>query len=84
MKDERDILEKIIVNDGSCTKWANKSICSMCPMSRLKKRKDGAYYSCFEAICTTELAEEEADKKYREAAMRLLQDISIEEMLIKE
>ncbi len=84
IKDEQDILQTIVDNDGSCTKWANKSICSRCPMSRLKKRKDGGYYSCFEAICTSELTEEEADRKYKEAAIRLLQDIGIEDMLIKD
>lgn len=84
MKDEREILEKIVENDGSCTKWANKSICEACPMSRLKKRDNGGYYSCFEAICALELSEEDADRKYKEAAVRLLQDMSIEDLLIKE
>ena len=84
MKDERDILQTIVDNDGSCTKWANKSICSACPMSKLKKRKGGGYYSCFEAICASDLTEEEADQKYKEAAIKLLQDMSIEDMLIKE
>ena len=81
--DEKQILEKIVDNDGSCTKWANKDICGRCPMSRLKKRSNGSYYSCFEAICVTELSEEEADKRYGRAALRLLMDIGIEDMLIK-
>ena len=84
INDEQDILQTIVDNDGSCTKWANKSICSMCPMSRLKKRDSGEYYSCFEAICTSDLTEEEADRKYKEAAIKLLQDMSIEDMLVKE
>jgi hypothetical protein len=84
MMDEREILEKIVENEGSCTKWANKSICATCPMSRLKKQKHGGYYSCFEAICVSDLTEVEADKRYKEAAIRLLQDMSIEDMLIKE
>ena len=84
IKDEKDILQAIVDNEGSCTKWANKSICRQCPMSKLKKRKEGGYYSCFEAICVLELIEEEADRKYKDAAIRLLQDMSIDDMLIKE
>ena len=84
MKSERDILQKIVDNEGSCTKWANKSICSACPMSKLRRRPSGTYYSCFEAICVSGLNEEEADNKYKEVAVRLLQDISIEDMLIQE
>ncbi len=84
IKDEQDILQTIVDKDGSCTKWANKSICAMCPMSKLKKRKDGGYYSCFEAMCAAELTEEEADRRYKQAAIKLLQDMSIEDMLIKE
>ena len=83
-EDERQILENIVENDGSCTQWANKQICEQCPMSRLKKRSNGSYYSCFEAICVTELSEEDADARYDRAAVRLLMDISIEDMLIKE
>lgn len=84
MKNEQDILQKIVDNDGSCTKWADKSICERCPMSRLKKRSNGSYYSCFEAICASELSEEDADQRYKEAAIKLLQDISIEDMLVQE
>jgi hypothetical protein len=79
---ERDILQKIVDNEGSCT-WANKSICNLCPMSRLKKRTDDKYYSCFESICVEGMSEEEADQKYKEAALKILMDEGIEDMLSK-
>lgn len=82
---ERDILQQIVDNEGSCTGWANKSVCDMCPMSRLKKRPDGEYYSCFEAICSPDMvSEEEADNRYRDLAVKMLMDAEIEAILSKE
>ncbi len=78
--DKNEILQKIINEEGSCT-WGNKHVCAACPMSKLKKRPDGNYYSCVEAVGVNNLTEEEADAKYKEIAIRLLTDEAIEELL---
>ena len=79
---EREILEKIIAQEGSCTGWASRDICTSCPMSRLKKKIDGTFYSCIEAIGADAVdTEKEQDDLYKDAASRLLFDMSIEEML---
>lgn len=78
--DRNEILQKIINEEGSCT-WGNKRVCAVCPLSKLKKRADGNYYSCVEAVGANNLTEEEADAKYKEIAIRLLTDEAIEELL---
>lgn len=75
------ILEKIIENDGSCTKWANEHVCAKCPLSKLKQKPNGTYYSCIEALGVQELSEEEADAKYKEVASRILLDEAIDDLL---
>lgn len=75
------ILNKIIENDGSCTKWADKAICEACPLSKLKKKADGTYFSCIEAIGAEDMSESKADARYKEIASRLLLDHAIEEIL---
>ena len=78
---EKDILEKIIKEDGSCC-WAKPEICEQCPLSRLKQRADGTYYSCIEAVRIDGETEEDADARYKEIASRILTDMSIEEYLL--
>lgn len=75
------ILSKIIENDGSCTQWANPSICEQCPLSKLRKKEDGTYLSCVEALGIEDLTEEEADAKYKDVASRLLLDETIDSIL---
>lgn len=75
------ILNKIIENEGSCTQWASKAVCEQCPLSKLKKKSDGTYFSCVEAIGIDNMTEEEADAKYKEVASRILLDETIEEIL---
>jgi hypothetical protein len=79
--DNMNILTKIIENDGSCTKWATPSICELCPLSKLKKREDGRFLSCIEALNVQDMSEEEADAKYKEVAGRMLLDEAIDEIL---
>jgi hypothetical protein len=74
------ILKKIIESEGSCT-WATTSICSQCPMSKLKKKEDGHYFTCIEALGVQDMSEEQADARYKEIAARLLLDEAIEEIL---
>ncbi len=81
--DKNQILQKIINEEGNCS-WANKRICELCPMSKLKQRPNGDYYSCVEAVGVNDLTEEEADAKYKEIAIRLLTDEAIEELLAGE
>lgn len=76
-----NILEKIIENDGSCTKWANPEVCAQCPLSKLRKKQNGHFLSCIEAIGAQDLTEEEADAKYKEIAARLLLDEAVDDLL---
>lgn len=75
-----DILKRIVAEDGSCT-WSCESICQQCPLSKVRLKDDGNYYSCIEALGVQDLTEEEADKKYKEVAERLLLDETIEAIL---
>lgn len=78
--DRNEILQRIIDEDGSCS-WGNKKICARCPLSKLKKRSDGNYYSCVESVGVDNMTEEEADARYKEIAKRLLVDEAIDELL---
>lgn len=75
------ILSKIIEEEGSCTGWANPTVCAACPLSRLKQKPDGSYLSCIEALGVQDMTEEEADARYKEVATRLLLDEAIEDIL---
>lgn len=81
MMTEEEILEKIIEEEGNCC-WANKSICEQCPLSKLKKRPDGTYYSCAESVKISGETEEDADARYKEIATRILLEKSIEEYIL--
>ena len=75
------ILNKIIEAEGSCTQWASPTVCSQCPLSKLRKKEDGTYLSCVEALGVQDMTEEEADAKYKEVASRILLDEAIDEIL---
>ena len=79
--DGKSILKKIIDEDGSCC-WSKPSICSECPIGKLKKNKNGSNMSCVDALAIDGLTEEQADAKYKEAAIRLLLDETIDDMLV--
>ena len=89
--DSRDILQKIVDEEGNCL-WALNFkptdpyyICRLCPMSKLKKDKNGRYLSCFEALGCHELQRVwERSKRYVEEAKKMLSDLSIEDMLTEE
>jgi len=76
-----DILIKIIEEEGSCTKWADPSICRQCPLSKLRRKTNGTFLSCVEALGVQEMTEEEADARYKEVASRILLDEAIDEIL---
>ena len=76
--DAKAILQHIIDNNGSCNKLSNKH-CKKCPLSKLKRRSDGTYYSCLESVCINNL--ERVDSRYKHAAEQLLLTISIDELL---
>lgn len=50
-------------------------------MGKLKKKPDGTWLSCIEAIGIENLTEEQADAKYKEVASRLLLDEAIDDIL---
>lgn len=79
-----EILKEIIAQDGNCSGWANKSLCRLCPMSKLKQRADGSYLSCIEAIGAHNMSEEEADIKYKEVATKMLVDAEMDKLLREE
>ena len=55
--------------------------CSMCPLSRLKKRPDGSgWLSCFEAIAAPDFTD--VTNKYKKAAENVLIDIAIESAIL--
>ena len=66
--DRSAILERIIAEEGSCC-WANPTICAVCPLGRLARNDTGKFMSCVEALSIDGLSEEEADAKYKEAAL---------------
>ena len=76
----KQILERIIQEEGSCT-WAKPSVCKACPLGRLERYESGRYVSCVEALNIDGLSEEEADAKYKKAAMDKLADIEIQDTL---
>lgn len=79
------MLSKIIEEEGHCGLWATPDVCRRCPLSRLKQKADGSYLSCVEALDATNVnSEQEADALYKEVAVRLLLERSIEDMLIDE
>lgn len=79
--DSMDILKKLVDSEGSCTLWAKPSICKVCPLSKLKKKSDGTYLSCVEALGVEDLSEEQADAKYKEVASRILIDKAVDDLL---
>jgi len=85
-----EILEKLIEQEGECSNFANDEICAKCPMSKLKIRPDGSFYACVDAMDisdiiinagVTEDINAIINKRYLEAAKRILADKRIEEML---
>lgn len=87
-----EILEKMIENGGDCKSFAvDESVCANCPMSKLKKRPDGSYYSCLDALGVSDIINsdsimtsniyDEINQKYLDEAKKILSDIKIQEML---
>ena len=81
MNENMNTLIKIIENDGSCTNWASPTVCKQCPLSKLRKKEDGTYLSCVEALNIKDMSEEEADARYKEVASRILLDEAIDKIL---
>jgi len=74
------ILERIVAEEGSCC-WAKPSICKSCPLGKLIRSDNGGYMSCVEALNIDGLSEEEADARYKEAAIRKLADIALDQII---
>lgn len=80
-----DILSKIIEEEGHCGLWATPDVCRRCPLGRLKQKADGSYLSCVEALNATNVSsEQEADALYKEVAVRLLLNKTVEDMLVED
>ena len=75
-----EILERIVAEEGSCC-WAKPSICRNCPLGRLIRSDNGGFMSCVEALNIDGLSEEEADLKYKEAAIRKLADMALDRII---
>jgi hypothetical protein len=65
----------IIADTDSCSTF-DSSICSICPLAKLKQREDGSYMSCIEVVSFTK----EKDGSYAKAAF----DILLKEILIED
>ena len=80
----KEILQTIVAEDGSCS-WIDEKggidICAQCPMSKLKTRPDGNYYSCVDSLAVHQLNEADQDAIYKAKAEELLLEIDIEDML---
>lgn len=74
------ILERIIAEEGSCC-WARPAICKDCPLSRLTRSDNGSFMSCVEALNIDGLSEEEADTRYKEAAISKHADITLQRII---
>lgn len=74
------ILERIIEEEGSCC-WANPSICAVCPLGRLARNDIGGFMSCVEALGIDGMTEEEADARYKAAALNKLADKTISDII---
>jgi hypothetical protein len=80
LMDGISILERIIVEEGSCS-WARTSVCKQCPLGRLVKADGSRYISCVEALNIEGLSEEEADARYKEAATSKLAELVIDDAI---
>lgn len=78
--DGESTLKRIIEEEGSCC-WSKPSICANCPMSKLKQKKNGSWMSCIEALGVEDMTEEQADARYKEIAIRMLLDETIDNLL---
>lgn len=78
--DASAILERIIQEEGSCC-WASPNICQSCPLGRLARNDVGGYMSCVEALGIDGISEEEADARYKAAALDKLADKSISDLI---
>ena len=78
--DSIKILERIVAEEGSCT-WATPSICMDCPLGRLTRSDNGGYMSCVEALNIDGLSEEEADARYKEAALSKIADLALDQVI---
>lgn len=77
--EKKDILQKI-VSEGNCN-WSNLKTCENCPLSKLKKRDDGTFLSCYDALGGDKLPQSELDEVYVDKASKLLADLLVEEIL---
>lgn len=87
---EKDILNKIIENKGKCD-WLLQHLyanvqslpCSICPLSKIAKRKDGSYLSCYDSLIKSKQDIIDTDAIYLMTASHKLLDLEIEEELGK-
>ena len=76
-----DILSKIIEHDGDCSKFADREVCKVCPLSKLRKKDNGNYYSCIEAVWGDRVPSDKINAVYKETAEQLLVDRAIDDIL---
>ena len=74
------ILERIISEEGSCC-WATPDVCKRCPLGCLIRSDNGGFMSCVEALSIDGLSEEEADAKYKQAAIEKLFDAALDKVI---
>lgn len=78
---QKDALKKLIENKGRCSESCF-STNTPCPLGDWKRREDGRFLGCVEAVDIKDISDEnKANEKYLEAAERRLIEIEMEEAI---
>jgi hypothetical protein len=83
IREYKRILLDIIQRDGRCNGALD---CSYCPLAKMWQRDDGSFYSCTVAVAkiTGRDPLEIDDRDWKDAAVKTLLDVEIEEMLLSD
>lgn len=83
IQNHKRILLAIIQNEGKCLSSLD---CTVCPLSSMLSREDGSWYSC--TIVVAKITGRDSlnitELDWKDAAVRTLLDIEIEEMLLSD
>jgi hypothetical protein len=86
---QKDILRKIIAENGSC-EWVMEVVemyaCDVCPLGKMATRDDGGPVSCIEAVYSglDKSTSYATDADYLRAAQRKLLELDAEEILLQD
>jgi len=87
--DEKEILEKIIEEDGDCM-WVmgtDDNPCDRCPLGKLRRHAvTGGWLSCAEVVMGNRnlIKLSDANQLYKDIAIDVLSDILIKELILSD